>query len=49
MNSFVNHQSEQLDTDFNIEEVEQVIAPDINDVPDPTKATTSIISLCHCN
>jgi hypothetical protein len=36
---------EAMDLDFNIEEIEQIVAPDVEAQP----VTTSIISLCHCN
>jgi hypothetical protein len=41
-----NHQVP--DQDFNIEEIEQVVAPSTNDSPEFSRGT-SIIGICLCN
>jgi hypothetical protein len=49
MSNSVNNTNHQVsDQDFNIEEIEQVVAPDVNDVPGSIKAT-SIVTICQCN
>jgi hypothetical protein len=41
---------EDTDLDFNIEEVEQVVAPDVDGTPSGTDSiTTSIVSVCRCS
>jgi hypothetical protein len=39
------YQMEEMDLDFNIEEMELIVAPDVAGQP----VTTSIISICQCN
>jgi hypothetical protein len=39
---------EQTDPDFNIEEVEQVVAPDVTEEPNAS-ITTSIVTVCRCS
>jgi hypothetical protein len=41
---------EETDLDFNIEEVEPVVAPDVDGEPGPVDSiTTSIVSVCRCS
>jgi hypothetical protein len=40
---------EESDLDFNIEEVELVVAPDVSGGSGTDSITTSIVSVCRCS
>jgi hypothetical protein len=47
MKKEMDSQWEEMDLDFNIEEVESVVAPGVGDRQPPV--TTSIVSVCVCH